>query len=265
MFFWNSLAFFMIQRMLAIWSLVPLPFLNPAWTPGNSWFTLLKPSMQDFKHDLTSVGDECSCPMVSIFFSIALLGNWYGDWCWSWNSSILVTWCEQLTHWKSPWGWERLRAEEKGASENEMAGQHYRCNDHELGQTPGDCEGQGGLVCCSPWGCKELDTTGHLNDNNILTPLPESLSWVKRMLLLADSLVCSWVHSPLRSRTLPVQATMAQKELWQRYGLSFPPLFYITWKTGAKERWSVKWVGPRVGYKPKTPSISCGIKCAMEL
>ena len=32
MFFWNSLAFLMIQWLLAIWSLVPLPFLNPAWT-----------------------------------------------------------------------------------------------------------------------------------------------------------------------------------------------------------------------------------------
>ena len=35
-------------------------------------------------------------------------------WCWIWNSSILVIWCEQLTHWKSPWCWERLRAEEEG-------------------------------------------------------------------------------------------------------------------------------------------------------
>ena len=39
MFFWNSLAFSMIQWMLAIWSLVPLPFLNPAWTSGISWLT----------------------------------------------------------------------------------------------------------------------------------------------------------------------------------------------------------------------------------
>ena len=39
MFFWNSLDFLMIQRMLAIWSLVPLPFLKPAWTSGSSWFT----------------------------------------------------------------------------------------------------------------------------------------------------------------------------------------------------------------------------------
>ena len=39
MFFWNSLAFLMIQWMLAIWSLVLLPFLRPAWTSGNSQFT----------------------------------------------------------------------------------------------------------------------------------------------------------------------------------------------------------------------------------
>ena len=39
MFFWNSLGFLMIQQMLAIWSLVPLHFLNPAWTSGRSRFT----------------------------------------------------------------------------------------------------------------------------------------------------------------------------------------------------------------------------------
>ena len=37
---------------------------------------LLKPSMQDFKHDLTSMGDECSCPMVSLLFGTTFLGNW---------------------------------------------------------------------------------------------------------------------------------------------------------------------------------------------
>ena len=37
--FWNSLAFLMSHRMLAIWSLVPLPFLKPAWTSGSSGFT----------------------------------------------------------------------------------------------------------------------------------------------------------------------------------------------------------------------------------
>ena len=36
------------------------------------------------------------------------------DWCWSWNSNTLATWCEELTHWKRPWCWERLRAGEEG-------------------------------------------------------------------------------------------------------------------------------------------------------
>ena len=44
------------------------------------------------------------------------------------------------------------------ASEDEMAGWHKQCNGYELGQTPRDGEGQGGLACYSPWGCKESDT-----------------------------------------------------------------------------------------------------------
>ena len=43
-------------------------------------------------------------------------------------------------------------------TEDEMVGWHHRFNGHELGQTPWDNEGQGGLVCCSLWDCKELDT-----------------------------------------------------------------------------------------------------------
>ena len=37
--------------------------------------------------------------------------NWK-DWCWSWNSNTLATWCEELTHLKRPWCWERLKAGE---------------------------------------------------------------------------------------------------------------------------------------------------------
>ena len=54
-------------------------------------------------------------------------------------------------------------AQKKRASEDEIAGRHHRCNEYELGQTPGDGEGHGGLVCCSLWGNKESDTTGWLN------------------------------------------------------------------------------------------------------
>ena len=41
---------------------------------------LLKPRMQDFNHDLTSMGEECNCPMVNIIFSTTLLGNWDENW-----------------------------------------------------------------------------------------------------------------------------------------------------------------------------------------
>ena len=42
--------------------------------------------------------------------------NWihWKDWCWSWNSNTLATWCEELTYWKRPWCWERLRAGGEG-------------------------------------------------------------------------------------------------------------------------------------------------------
>ena len=55
---------------------------------------------------------------------------------------------------------------EKGATEDEMIGWHHRLNGHESKQTAGDSEGQGTLVCCSPWGRKESDTTKQLNNNN---------------------------------------------------------------------------------------------------
>ena len=54
--------------------------------------------------------------------------------------------------------------EEKGTTEDEMAGWHHWLNAHELGWIPGVGDGQGGLVaCCDPWGRKESDTTERLN------------------------------------------------------------------------------------------------------
>ena len=44
-------------------------------------------------------------------------------------------------------------------TEDEMTGWHHQLNGQELEQTQGDSEGQGSLVCCSPWGRKESDTT----------------------------------------------------------------------------------------------------------
>ena len=43
---------------------------------------------------------------------------------------------------------------------------HHQYNGHELGQTSGDGEGQGGVARCNPWGCKELGMTGPLSNNS---------------------------------------------------------------------------------------------------
>ena len=44
----------------------------------------------------------------------SVLGVHWKEWCWSWNSNTLATWCEELTHLKRPWCWERLRAGGEG-------------------------------------------------------------------------------------------------------------------------------------------------------
>ena len=60
--------------------------------------------------------------------------------------------------------------EEKGTTEEEMAGWHHWLEGHESEWTPGVGDGQGGLACCDSWGRKESDTTERLN-------WTESLSW----------------------------------------------------------------------------------------
>ena len=77
MFFWNSLAFYMIQQMLAIWSLVPLPFLNPACTSESSQFTYCW-SLAWRILSITLLAYEMSAIVHSknvwTFFGIALFG-----------------------------------------------------------------------------------------------------------------------------------------------------------------------------------------------
>ena len=58
--------------------------------------------------------------------------------------------------------------EEKGTTEDEMAGWHHWVHGHESEWIPGVGEGQGGLACCSSWGCKELDTTEQLTTPTLL-------------------------------------------------------------------------------------------------
>ena len=63
------------------------------------------------------------------------------------------------------WYWKRLRAREEGVGREWDVWWHHQLNEHEFEQIQGDSEGQGSLVCCSPWGCKESDMTDWLNNN----------------------------------------------------------------------------------------------------
>ena len=59
-------------------------------------------------------------------------------------------------------------------TEDEMVGWHHWLNGHEFEKALGDGEGQGSLVCCSPWSCKESNTTEQLNKNISLALFPKT-------------------------------------------------------------------------------------------
>ena len=80
-----------------------------------------------------------------------------------------ILWPPDVKNWligKDPDAGKEWRQEEKGTTEYEMVGWHHWLNGYEFEKALGDGEGQGCLACCSPWNCKELDTTGWLNNNN---------------------------------------------------------------------------------------------------
>ena len=88
---------------------------------------------------------------------------------WSWSSNSLATWYEELTHWKRPWCWERLKAGGEGdnrgwdgwmASPTQWMWVWASCGSWWWIRKP---------ACYSPWSCKELGTTEQLNWLTILS------------------------------------------------------------------------------------------------
>ena len=68
---------------------------------------------------------------------------------------------------KDPDAEKDWRQEKKGTSEDEVARWHHQLNGHESEQAPRDSVGQDRQVCCSSWGCKELNTTEQLNNSKV--------------------------------------------------------------------------------------------------
>ena len=73
------------------------------------------------------------------------------DWCWSWNSNTLATWCEELTHLKRPWCWERLRAGGEGHDRGWDGWMASPTRWTWVWVYSGSWWGKGGLACYGSW------------------------------------------------------------------------------------------------------------------
>ena len=83
-----------------------------------------------------------------------------------------ILWPLDVKNWligKDPDAEKDWRQEEKRTTEDEMVGWHHLLDRHEFEQALGVGDGQGSLVCCSPWGCKEPDMTEWLNWTTLST------------------------------------------------------------------------------------------------
>ena len=111
---------------------------------------------EDSWESLELQGDPTSKPKRKSFLNI----HWKA-WCWSCSSNTLAIWCEELTHLKSPWCWERLKA---GEGDDRWDGWMALLNlmDMNVGKLQ-ELVMDRGVVWCSPRGQKVLDRTERMN------------------------------------------------------------------------------------------------------
>ena len=88
--------------------------------------------------------------------------------------------------------------EEKGTTEDEMTGWHHQLDGHEFEWTLGVGDGQGGLVCCSSWDCKESDTTEGLN-------WTEHVGWARSVMIKIKALT-NFMKQALLDNAKAIQA-----------------------------------------------------------
>ena len=84
-------------------AIIPLLYDKESWVLKNwcSWSVVLEKTLES---PLDCREIQPVNPTGNQFWNI----HWK-EWCWSWSSNTLATWCEELTHWKRPWCWERLK------------------------------------------------------------------------------------------------------------------------------------------------------------
>jgi len=137
------------------WSGVPSPSLKESWALKNWWFWTvvlekILENLLDYK-EIKPVNPKGNQPWIFIRRT---------------DAEALILWPPDAKNWllrKDPDAGKHWRQEEKGTTQDEMVTQHHWLNGREFEQAPGVGNGQGSLVCCSPWDHKELDTTELLN------------------------------------------------------------------------------------------------------
>ena len=146
----------------------------------------------------------------------SVLGFHWKDWCWIWNSNTLATSCTDPDAGRD-WG-----QEEKRMTEDEMAGWHHWLDGHEFEQAPGVDDGQGSLVVCNSWDCKESDTTEWLNWIELRAE-PHSL-WSRGESVHNDS------SSPTHSTELPFSVSLPHVSRHHQCFLGPPPTTLLALK-----------------------------------
>ena len=88
-----------------MWELMWELDYKESWEPKNwcFWTVVLEKTLES----------PLDCKEIQPVHPKVLSVHWK-DWCWSWKSKTLATWCEELTHWKMAWCWERLKAGGEG-------------------------------------------------------------------------------------------------------------------------------------------------------
>ena len=125
-----------------------------------------------------------------------------------------ILWPPHAKSWligKDPEAGRDWRQEEKGMTEDEMAGWHHQLDGHKFEWTPGVGDGQGGLVCCNSWGRKELDTIERLNWTE--------LTISNHLLSLFSNLYLPWPPRPMswhRRRTMSGKFMAGRGNRWKQ-------------------------------------------------
>ena len=128
-----------------------------SWAPKNwcSWTVVLEKTLETARRSNQSILKEISpgCSLEGLMLKLKL--QYFGKPC---AKSWLIG--------KDPDAGRGWGQEEKGTTEDEMAGWHHQLDGQEFGWTLGVGDGQGGLACCNSWGHKESDTTEWMKDWN---------------------------------------------------------------------------------------------------